>query len=68
MSRQQFIDCFKHELVGLVMDAATSGRTGADLGLFARLVCKQVDAKLGVMYDQLTRDTAAKPATTGEKK
>lgn len=53
MKKQEFIDQWKHQLAGIVLDAATAGRTGADLAFWLRNIMKQIDVKLAVMYDQL---------------
>lgn len=53
MTREQFIDAWRHELAGFVLDGATANRTGADLGLFARTIMQKIDQRLGRMYDQL---------------
>lgn len=60
MDRAAFIDRWRHELSGMVLDGATTQRTGADLGLFARTIMQKIDARLGAMYDQLHPET--KPA------
>ena len=52
-TRAEFIARWQHELAGLMIDAATSGRSGADLGLWVRTVMRTIDSKLGQMYDGL---------------
>lgn len=69
MDRAAFIDRWRHELSGMVLDGATTQRTGADLGLFARTIMQKIDQRLGSMYDQLHPQPAAQAATTpGEKR
>lgn len=53
MTRKDFIDKYKHQLAGFVVDAATAGRSGAELALFLRGVMQRIDANLGVIYDDL---------------
>lgn len=71
MNKQDFIDKWKHEIAGLILDGATSGRSGADLALWLRGVMKKVDARLGDMHDSLKPPPAAlpvKPETKGVAK
>ena len=51
MSREEFIDKFRHEIGGMVLDAATAQRTGADLAMSIRFVMKRIDATLGAAFD-----------------
>ncbi len=53
MTREQFIERWKHQLAGLVLDGATVARTGADLGFFCRSVMSKTDTMLSRMYDDL---------------
>lgn len=54
MTKQAFIDKYKHELAGLVADAAVTARSGAPLAEWLRRSMQQIDAKLGSIYDELT--------------
>jgi hypothetical protein len=53
MKRSEFIDKYKHRIAGFVCDAATAGRTGAELAVFLRHAMKQLDAEIGAMFDAL---------------
>jgi hypothetical protein len=53
MSREEFIESHRHFFGGLVLDAATAQRTGADLALSIRTVMKRIDAELGKAFDSL---------------
>lgn len=52
MSRDEFIGRFRHELGGLILDALER-RQGPELALFCRHILRQVDVRLGAMYDAL---------------
>jgi hypothetical protein len=65
-ARQEFIDAWKHEWAGMVLDALTAQRTGADLGLFARHLIRKVDERIGKMWDDLQATNGQpKPAANG---
>ncbi len=53
MTRDEFIDKFRHEIGGMVLDAATAHRTGAELAVSIRFVMKKIDATLGAAFDSL---------------
>lgn len=53
MSKDDFLDRHRHEIIGLILDAATSGRTGADLSLWLRRVGGRVDDKLAQIWQEL---------------
>ncbi len=53
MTRQEFIEKFRHEIGGLVLDAATSGKTGADMSMTLRHAMRKIDAMLGKAYDDV---------------
>lgn len=61
MSKEEFIETHRHEIGGWLLDAATAMRTGGDLALSIRTAMKRIDARLAVMYDQLTKDQKAQP-------
>lgn len=81
MTKEEFVEEFRHEIGGMVLDAATAQRTGAELALSIRTVMRRIDAKLGQMYDALApapeqpkpgpqtngKPAAATPATTARK-
>lgn len=68
MTREQFIEKWRHEFGGMILDAATAQRTGADLSVALRQVMRKIDSILGIQWDALQpkppalNGTAAKPA------
>jgi hypothetical protein len=56
-AREKFAEEFRHYFGGLVLDAATAGRTGAELALSLRHVMKGIDKKLGEAFDMLVPPT-----------
>ena len=61
MTRQEFVERWKHQLAGMILDGATVARTGADLGLWCRSVMGKTDVLLARMYDDLHPAEAIKP-------
>jgi hypothetical protein len=55
MTREEFLGRYRHELAGIVLDAAMANRHGAELAVFCRSMMQRIDAKLGEMYVELTR-------------
>jgi hypothetical protein len=53
MTKEKFIEAHRHEIAGWVMDAYTSGRTGAEAACAMRNTMKLIDARLAAMYGQL---------------
>lgn len=47
MTREQLIQKHRHEIGGMVLDAAMKARAGAELSLFLRGVYAKIDAILG---------------------
>ena len=62
ISQAEFVERFRHEIGGMVLDGATAGRSGAELGLFARQILKKVDIKLVEMWNSMHKADPAKPA------
>ncbi len=60
MTRQQFVEAWRHELSGMILEGATARLEGAALGLYVRGILRKVDTVLGRQFDEL----AAKPAET----
>lgn len=52
--KEEFVEKFRHHFGGLVLDAATANRSGAELALSIRNVMKSIDKKLGEAFDMLT--------------
>lgn len=52
MTQTDFIDKFRHEIGGMILDAVTP-RDGAHLAMFARQILKKVDAKLSEMWNSM---------------
>jgi hypothetical protein len=50
-TREQFIQEFRHEIEGWLLDAAMSGKHGAELSVWLRQMRQKIETKLGVMYD-----------------
>jgi hypothetical protein len=63
MTREAFIELHRHELAGYVADAALFQRQGGELALWLRTKMRQIDQRLGEMFDQLR---AADPAPKGK--
>jgi hypothetical protein len=62
VTRSDFIERHRHELSGMVLDAATTQAKGAELSLLLRGLLRKVDLKLGAMYDSLAAKAEAPPA------
>jgi hypothetical protein len=58
MSKQDFMEKFRHEWAGMVLDAATSGCRGAELAFAMRHTMQKIDRHLALMYDALVRSEA----------
>lgn len=52
-TEQEFLDQFRHEWGGMILDAATSGLHGAELSLFTRQILRKVDTQIVKMYRAL---------------
>ncbi len=55
MTKQQFVDEHRHELFGMVTDAAVTQARGAPLSIFLRELAKKIDRRLEMIYDELTK-------------
>jgi hypothetical protein len=67
VTKDEFIDKFRHELGGMVMDAMTP-RDGAHAAAFVRQILRKVDNKLIEMYGALAQPVAVKaPSANGNK-
>ncbi len=53
MTRQQFVEAYRHELGGMVLEGATAQPKGAELAMYVRGILRKVDAILGKQYDDL---------------
>jgi hypothetical protein len=53
MTKDQFIEAWRHEISGIVVDASVTPRAGAPLAQWLRLMMKKTDKMLADMYDQL---------------
>lgn len=56
MTRQEFIEAWRHEIGGLILDAATRQSTGPELSLRLRHVLRHVDTLLGRIYADLSKE------------
>lgn len=54
MSKEEFLDKWRHELSGMILEAATAEHKGAALGLFARDIMKKVDRQLVAMHNDFS--------------
>jgi hypothetical protein len=61
VTRADFIERHRHELSGMVLDAATTQAKGAELSLLLRGLLRKVDLKLGAIYDSLAAKAEAPP-------
>lgn len=52
-ARKKFIEKFRHEIAGLVLDGASVTRLGAEFALWARTTMHRTDQMLGTMFDSL---------------
>lgn len=50
---EKFVERHRHELAGLICDAALVARGGAPLAIFLRESMKLIDARLKLMYAEL---------------
>ena len=53
MTRTEFVELHRHQIAGLVLDAATHGKTGGELSVWLRGVMAKIDAQLGRAWDSL---------------
>lgn len=58
MTRQEFVEKWRHELAGMCLDAALAGRHEASLGLWARAMMQKLDKMLAQMYDEVSPEKA----------
>ena len=64
MEKRDFVELFRHEICGLVMDAAVSRDQGASLAMRTRMTFTRIDTILAGIYDKL----APKPAPISNPK
>ena len=66
MTRQDFVERFRHELGGMILDGVTRNLDPRpDFSVFIRSILRKVDAKLSEMYDVL--QSAKQPPVTNGK-
>jgi DNA repair protein RadC len=56
MTRAEFRDTFKHELLGMLLDAAITRKSGAELSLDVVNTQHKLSVLLDRMYDSLSTD------------
>ncbi len=56
MTREAFIEKYRHVFGGMVLDAATAGLHGESLSLFVRSILRKVDAVLALQHADLIPD------------
>lgn len=64
--RLAFVEKYRHELTGLICDAATVARSGVPLSIFLRGAMQRVDQKLGEMFNELKAEPAPLPIQKGK--
>lgn len=62
MTRQEFIELHRHQIGGLVLDAATAGRHGAELSQWLKLAMRKIDE----MLSRAWADVHGEPARHAE--
>lgn len=55
MTQTEFLEKWKHEIGGMILDGATAEHKGAALGFFCREIMKKVDRTLVAMHNDLTK-------------
>ncbi len=64
-TREQFVQEYRHEIEGWMLDAAMTKRSGAELSIFLRSIRARIEAKLAAMHADLQpspqRNGVAKP-------
>lgn len=61
MTRQEFIEKFRHQWDGIVLDACITHRTGAELSMWLRQMRGRIELGLGEMHDALVTPPEPKP-------
>jgi hypothetical protein len=51
VTRPEFIEKYRYKIMGWVLDAALSGRKGADLALSLRAISEEISRDLGLMHE-----------------
>lgn len=66
MDADEFVDRFKHELFGVVVDAMVVHRTGPELSQWIKIHFTKIEQKLAEMHEALSAEMKArKPAQPG---
>lgn len=60
-SKQEFIERWKHDLGGMLLDASTVGAKGPALSLWVAGIMEKVERRLGQYYDDLAPVEPIKP-------
>lgn len=60
MTTEEFVEAFRHEIDGWILDAAMEGRTGAELSVWLRNMRKKVEIKLTLMHQAAVEDKPLK--------
>ncbi len=64
MTKEQFINHWKHEFFGMVGDALATRRNGTETGMALDLAFRKIEAHLARMFEQLC--PTAQPAVNGK--
>lgn len=67
MTRTEFVERHRHEIAGLVLDAATHGKHGSELAAWLRGVMRVIDTRLMQMHAELTATTEEVPPNANGK-
>src|SRR5262245_61393326 len=54
--RKNFQEKYRHEIMGLVVDGCTTGRTGAPLAAWLRQTMQKIDQRLADIFQELRPD------------
>jgi hypothetical protein len=61
MTRNEFIERYRHQLVGYATDGALSDRRAGEFAMWMRMRMKQIDQLCGEMFDEAMKAAHGKP-------
>lgn len=62
ISKEEFVEKFRHEILGMMLDAVVAIRSGAQLAIWCRARAKWTDDKLSAIWDESHADWKPKGA------
>lgn len=65
MTQKEFTERFRHEVEGWLLDAAMSGRSGAELSIWLRHMRARIETKLGQMWQDMQSKAPGSGAPAG---